>query len=202
MRDIKPIIGLLILLFSTILFAKSIKSSQRDDVEMWKDKVLNKKVQLKLLRQVLAQENLDTHYPEIQLSFVNEMSNRYKLYSLIYYIDGVRSYSYVAPDSLESASRTPANTAPTNFTTSLSPGTHQVKVVAYYLGNDSGVFSYLSEYKVRTENVEEVKIERGKNLNVNVFGYEKGSLLTDFKERPAIRITASENLKEDEKSKE
>ena len=67
------------------------------------------------------------------------------------------------------------------------PGNHQISVRLNYRGHGFGVFSYLDGYKFRVEVSYTFSAEPGRVTVVRVVGFEKGGIMTDIKDRPAIR---------------
>jgi len=184
-----------LLIFSFVLVFSSLPAQAKgrsdggvaaDEVDRIKDQVLNRKTQLKLLRSILKEEEIETSYPSMDIKFTNEMSDRYRLHSLIYYIDGVRTYSFLAEEGSEGRKEASKNAG--KYSTTVAPGRHSVRIVAFYLGQDSGVFSYLSDYKVRTEALGDFQVNKGSDQKIEIVAFEKGGVLTDFKERPGLKI--------------
>ena len=169
----------------SILAEEAISFAQSDQMAELKDKVLNRKLQLSLVKQIIRTEDLDTQYPKLQFQFVNEMSNRYLLQSLEFFVGDSKVYSYFSDKNEEKKIKKQQHDV------NLPPGKHSIRVVAVYNGNDTGVFSYLSDYKVRSEGSIEVEVQKGEDQVLKIKGFEKGGILTDFKERPAIEITVS-----------
>jgi hypothetical protein len=179
-----------ILVFSMFpLSHASDKVAKTDRIKELKDKVLDRKLQLNLVRELIKRENLDTQYPVLSFHFNNKMSSRYLLVSLEYFVDESKVYSvYNDLNKLGNAEKVNDKKIE-NYNLNLSPGKHSVRVVAVYNGNDTGVFSYLSDYKVRSEGSVEIEVKRGEDIKLDVVGFEKGGLFTDFKERPGIKIS-------------
>ncbi|MFK8138878.1 MAG: hypothetical protein AB8E15_10995 [Bdellovibrionales bacterium] len=146
-----------------------------------KEKVVDRKLQLRLLQELISREKLDTEFPLLKIGFLDDMSDRYRLQSLTYYIDNSKVFSFFRDDK-------DGNLKLKDFRINLAPGEHNLKVVAEFLGNDTGVFSYLSDFKVRTEMLDQFQVVRGKNLNLRIKAFEKGNIFTDFKEKPALKI--------------
>lgn len=167
--------------------AKELTPGELDRMDSAKDAVLERKLQLSLVKQLIRTEDLETQYPKVEFQFVNEMSSRYLLQSLEFFVDSAKVYSFFSDQKQGQTAKQQ------NHELHLPPGKHQVRVVAIYQGNDTGVFSYLSDYKVRAESELEMQVEKGIGRKVKIRGFEKGGLLTDFKERPGLEI-AVDNL--------
>jgi hypothetical protein len=177
--------------------ARSDQPVVKDDIDRMKEDVVNKKAQMLLFKQLIKNEGIESTYPIVSISHVNEMSSRYKIYSMVYSIDGERVYSYYLEDN---AAKQPLNRETQVFKGPIIAGTHELTVDIVYKGNDSGIFSYINEYKIPTQLKRSFKVDKGQNLDVQIVGYEKGWALTDFKDRPDLKIkinspTASKALK-------
>jgi hypothetical protein len=157
----------------------------KENVERMKEDVLNKKTQMLLFRQLLKTEAFESSFPVINVVHVNEMSSRYKIFSLTYTIDEDRVYTYYMD---EPGANKALGREINVFKGPLVPGTHELTVDVVYRGNDSGVFSYINEYKIPAQIKSSFKVDKGQNVTVQVVGYEKGWALTDFKDRPDLRV--------------
>lgn len=176
---------IVIFIFSSFLSLRaeeSLSFAESDRMGELKDRVLDRKLQLNLVRQLIKTEDLDTQYPKLQFIFKNEMSNRYLLQSLEFFVNESKVYSFFSDPKEKDKKKLQRHDV------NLPPGKHEIRVVAIYNGNDTGVFSYLSDYKVRAEGKEEILVKKGQDQVLNIKGFEKGGVLTDFKERPAIEI--------------
>lgn len=157
----------------------------KDDVDRMKQEVINKKTQMMLFRQLLKAEAIESNFPIVTIVHVNEMSSRYKIHSLIYSIDKDRVYTYHAEDTV---GKQALGREISVFKGPLVPGSHEITIDVVYQGNDTGVFSYINDYKIPTQTKKSFKVDKGQNLDVQVVGYEKGWALTDFKDRPDLKV--------------
>lgn len=162
------------------------------EINRLKDAIINQKTQLKLFRQLMLNEGIQTAYPKISFNFKNKLSERYRVFSVSYFIDGVRSYSFINDNITDPTKK---SQLPDKFWRSLAPGRHSVKVSIGYMGNDTGIFSYLADYKVNMEAVKEFTFERGQNLHIDVIAYERGGIFTDFKERAQVELKIARSTK-------
>lgn len=160
------------------------------EVDKIKDSVLNTQLQLRIFKEILEKEGINQSYPEITIAFKNDLSERYKIFSVEYILNGVRTYYYQMPEA--SKRDVASKNKVQDFKTSLSPGPHTLQAVINFIGNDKGVFSYLSEYKVQVLNKKDVELERNKNYRVEVRTFEKGGLLADFKDKAKLSIAFQE----------
>ncbi|MBK9294555.1 MAG: hypothetical protein IPM57_08940 [Oligoflexia bacterium] len=164
---------------------KSDPSVISDDIERMKQEVLNKKTQMMLFKQLLKSEGIESNFPIVNIKHVNQMGVRYKIYSLTYTIDKDRVYTFHAEDNFTKQELSPETQV---FRGPLSPGLHELLVEVIYQGNDTGVFSYINDYKIPSQMKKLIKVDKGQNLDIQIVGYEKGWALTDFKDRPDLKI--------------
>jgi hypothetical protein len=157
----------------------------KENVDRMKEDVLNKKTQMLLFRQLLKSEAFESSFPVVTVVHLNEMSSRYKIFSLTYTIDEDRVYTYYMD---EPGANKALGREISVFKGPLVPGSHELVVDVVYRGNDSGVFSYINEYKIPAQIKTTFKVDKGQNATVQVVGYEKGWALTDFKDRPDLRV--------------
>ncbi len=165
--------------------SKSDSEVIKEDIDKMKEDVLNKKTQLMLFHQLLKSEAIESTFPIVTITHVNEMSSRYKIFSLTYLVDDDRVFTFYSD----------SNTGKQNFGREtkifkgpLVPGVHELKIDVVYQGNDTGIFSYINDYKIPTESKRSFKVDKGQNVAVQVVGYEKGWALTDFKDRPDLKV--------------
>lgn len=178
------------LIISSIVFANesvAIGGSseyQQIEVNRLKELALDNKTQMIMLQQLLLNEGTETAYPKLNIRFTNDFGRRYKIFSVQYFIDSVQVYSYI-PDKPNS------DISIKEFKSTLSPGKHNIKAVVSFAGNDSGVFSYLSDYKINIEKNQDFNLERGQDALIEIRTEEIGNMLTDFRERANIEIKVS-----------
>lgn len=158
-----------------------------DLIDRMKDDVLNQKSQMLLFRQLIVSENVEAMFPTVTIHHLNEMGSRYKIVSLVYTLDGETVYSYYGDQRDKKALGRKVQV----FKGPLVPGTHKLMVDVVYKGNDTGVFSYINDYKIPVHRERKLKVTKGRKLKVQVVGYEKGWALTDFKDRPVIKFKIS-----------
>jgi hypothetical protein len=165
--------------------AQGDKDFIKEEVNDQKEKVLNTKAQMNLYRQLLKAESIDPSFPKLNIKHINEMSSRYSIYSIAYTIDQDRVYTYYIEDNL---GKQAVGRETTVYKGALVPGPHELNVEVVYRGNDSGVFSYINDFKIPVNLKKTIELKKNQNLDVEVVGYEKGWALTDFKERPDLKI--------------
>ncbi|MCP4503008.1 MAG: hypothetical protein GY822_23980 [Deltaproteobacteria bacterium] len=67
-------------------------------------------------------------------------------------------------------------------------GSHTLTVNLVYRGNGNGLFSYLKGYTWRLKDSYTFTVEAGKQVFIQVHGFEQGNFTTELKDRPAIRF--------------
>jgi len=156
-----------------------------ENINDLKEKVIEKKTQMKLFRQLIKSEAIESSFPIVSITHVNEMSTRYKIYSLSYSIDSERIYTYYLDDNV---GKQPIGRETGVFKGPLTPGAHELTIDIIYQGNDNGVFSYINDYKTPVQSKKSFKVDKGQKLDIQVVGYEKGWALTEFKDRPDVKV--------------
>lgn len=155
------------------------------ETERLKQLVLEEKMQMQLLRFLTRKEGIGSGATRLTIDFASEMSERYKIYSLVYKLDGQVVYSFFYGDAVGKVAQ---ERKPRAFTQPLAPGSHVLEVQIVHTGNDTGVFSYLNDYKIMTEKKTSFEIRKETQTKIELVAFEKGWILTDFKERPDLRL--------------
>ena len=159
-----------------------------------KDSVLNTRLQIRMFQEILESEGINQSYPKVNISFSNTLGARYRIYSVEYIVDGVKSFYYQLPEeALRNVSSVQEKIQ--DFETTLAPGPHNIQAIVSYVGNDKGIFSYLSEYKVQMSEKQDLKLVKNNNYKIKIQAYEQGGLLADFKEKAKLKIAFSEIAK-------
>lgn len=163
------------------------KSVIKDEVDALKTEVLSQKTQTVILKDLLKKEGLDGSKRPLIISFQNTLGNRYLIDSLTYKLNGDIIYQYVAEEQADVApeKRTPK----TEIQTTVVPGPYSLEVLVVYRGNDTGVFSYLKDYRITRENRFQLDVKKVDQTRVEVQTFESGSLFADFKDRPQLKIS-------------
>ncbi len=190
----------LVFTYSTIWAANSDRKHEKEktkieqeSIEDLKLEVLNSKTQMKILKHLIRNEGVSKTYPKIKIVFKNKMGERYRLHSLNFRIDGEDMYSYFRDEEQE-ISREKVQIQP--FEGALAPGSHTLRVKVVYQGNDSGIFSYISDYKTKTEGQLNFALKKGTTTLIEVQSFEKGWMLTEFKDRPDLKVLVNGNVSE------
>ncbi len=167
-------------------FANSDENFTKAEINRLRDIVVNTKTQVQMFQQMVDVEGITTKYPEIKFQFENRLSSRYRIFTIEYFVDGLRVYFYQSAIAKNKPNE--KDEKPKDFVSSISPGKHKIKTVVTYIGNDSGVFSYLAEYKVRMSESQDIKVIRGTDVFVDVFTYEEGNILSSFREKAKLGL--------------
>jgi hypothetical protein len=200
------IIGVLITLVGLSFFAnaqtKSISKSQAEsETQLKKERindlkleVLNAKAQMTILKHLIRNEGVSKTYPKIKISFKNEMSDRYILHSVKYSIDGEDVYSYFRDEESKTDTDKVGKNSIPDFEGSVAPGSHNLVIRVLFQGNDTGIFSYISDYKTKAEGQLTFQVDKGTTTAIEVNSFEKGWMLTEFKDRPDLRVRLNGSL--------
>ena len=122
------------------------------------------------------------------ISHGNDMGASFRLVKLIYTLDGTQIFART-DDSAETLHKTKAFDI---FTGPISPGNHNLAMVATYRGHGYGVFEYLSKFTFTARNVAAFTASEGKITKVECKGYEKGGAATPMEKRAAIDCKVTE----------
>ncbi len=171
-------------------FINGDKTYVSNEVDKLRDGVLNTKLQLQMFNEIIKSEGINRYYPKLVIGFRNDLTERYKIFSVEYVIDGVKTFFYQM-DTSSSSRKTASQEDIQDFSTTISPGKHTVQVAVSFVGNDSGIFSYLSEYKIQVADDTTYSFEKNNDYKLNVRTYEYGGLLTDFKDKARLEVALS-----------
>jgi hypothetical protein len=162
-------------------YAIQIKNLE-EKVNELKERVFRSKARLTLLQETVLMGKIAG--AKINLLFSNEMGSSFRIESVSFSLDGTQIFSKINQDgSLENTDL--FEILPSS---SMVPGNHTISVYLVYRGNGFGIFSYLNQYKFKVKSSYTFYVEEGKITKVKIVAYEKGSLTTDLKDRPAIRF--------------
>jgi hypothetical protein len=167
----------------------------KENIEDMKMRVLEKKTQSLVFKKLLKSESFESNLPIVTINHSNEMSSRYVLSSMVYTLDNEQIFRYSSEDR---KNKSGVEKDLKIFKGPLAPGNHDLSVEIVYRGNDAGVFSYINDYKISSQTKKTFKIDKGQNLDVQIVSYEKGWILTKFKDRPDLKINfrSAESAKE------
>ena len=116
------------------------------------------------------------------ISHGNDMGASFRLVKLIYTLDGTQIFART-DDTGENLYKTKSFDI---FTGPISPGSHQLAMVATYKGHGYGVFEYLSKFTFTARNQSSFVSSEGKISRVECRGFEKGGAATPMEKRAAI----------------
>jgi hypothetical protein len=121
---------------------------------------------------------------EADIVFRNEMSNAFRVVSVLFVLDGA-VMKKEQDDTGELAAR---RTIPV-YDGTLTPGDHTLQVVVVFQGHGYGVFSYLRAHKYTTKHTHSFTVKEGKLARIEATAYEKGGVTTPIDQRPNVRFT-------------
>jgi len=146
-----------------------------------KEKVFRTKARLMNLQEMVIGGDI-TSGAKAVIVHRNEMGSSFYLESVTYALDGAPVYTKADLDGdLDKREEFEV------FNGRVVPGNHQVAVQMVFRGHGFGLFSYLKDYRFKTQSAYTLNAEPGKVITVKVIGYEKGGLTSELKDRPNIR---------------
>lgn len=160
-------------------------SAMTSQVDAMKTEVMSEKMQVLVLKDLLKKEGLDGSRKTLVIAFKNDLGKRYLVDSVTYKLNGEIIYQYVAED--RAAASVEKNTPQKQFETKVVPGPYNFEVQVIYRGNDSGVFSYVKDYRITREEKMAIDVKRSNLITVSAF--EKGGVFADFKDRPQLELS-------------
>jgi hypothetical protein len=122
------------------------------------------------------------------VSHDNDMGSSFHLVKLTYTLDGTQVFGRT-DDTGESLYKTKSFDI---FTGPISPGHHQLAMVATYKGHGYGVFEYLSKFTFTARNTSSFTSTEGQITRVECRGFEKGGASTPMEKRAAIDCKVTE----------
>ena len=146
-----------------------------------KEKIFRTKARLMNLQEMVIGGDI-TSGAKAVLVHRNDMGASFYLESVTYALDGAPVYSKVDAAG-DLADRHEFEV----FNGRIVPGNHQLSVQLNYRGRGYGLFSYLEGYRFKVRSSYTFKAEPGKALVVKVVGYERGGIIAELKDRPAVR---------------
>jgi hypothetical protein len=114
--------------------------------------------------------------------FQNDMSGAFRLTRALFVLDGAVQYNKQDDTgALSGQKQIPI------FKGSISPGDHTLQVLIRLRGHGYGVFSYLRGYQFEVKQSHSFTVTEGKQVDLDVIGWEKGGVTTPLEQRPAVR---------------
>lgn len=121
---------------------------------------------------------------EADIVFRNEMSNAFRVVSVLFVLDGaVMKKEQDDTGELAAKKTIPVYNGP------LTPGDHTLQVVVVFQGHGYGVFSYLRAHKYTTKHTHSFTVTEGKVARIEATAFEKGGVTTPIDQRPNVRFT-------------
>lgn len=163
------------------------KSVVKEQIDALKTEVLSQKTQTVILKDLLKKEGLDGSKRPLIIGFKNTLGNRYIVDSVTYKLNGEVIYQFISDEQtdVKPELRQPKN----EIQTTVVPGPYSLEVLIVYRGNDTGVFSYLKDYRITRENRFKLDVKKVNETRVEVQTFESGSMFSDFKDRPQLKIS-------------
>lgn len=163
-------------------------SAMSNQVDAMKTEVMSEKFQILVLKDLLRKEGLDGSRKSLVIAFKNDLGKRFIVDSVTYKLNGEIIYQYVSEDrALASSAK---NTPLKQFETKVVPGPYNLEVQVIYRGNDTGVFSYVKDYRITREDKMVIDVKKANQIVVSA--YESGGVFADFKDRPQLKISQTE----------
>lgn len=162
-------------------------SAISSQVDAMKTEVMSEKTQVLVLKDLLKKEGLDGSRKSLVIAFKNDLGKRYLVDSVTYKLNGEIIYQFVAEDrAIASGDK---NSPQRQFETKIVPGPYTFEVQVIYRGNDSGVFSYVKDYRITREEKTTIDVKKANQIVVSAF--ESGGVFADFKDRPQLKVTSN-----------
>lgn len=121
---------------------------------------------------------------EADIVFRNEMSNAFRVVSVLFVLDGA-----VMKKEQDDTGELAARRMIPVYDGTLTPGDHTLQVVVVFQGHGYGVFSYLRAHKYTTKHTHSFTVKEGKLARIEATAYEKGGVTTPIDQRPNVRFT-------------
>jgi hypothetical protein len=145
--------------------------------------------QLKARVQMLKEQTIGGGVgAQAMITHSDQMGASFRLVKLIYSLDGAQVFAR-SDEGAESMYKTRNFDV---FSGPISPGNHNLQVVATYRGHGYGVFEYLTKFTFTARGNASFTTGEGKISKVECKGYEKGGAATPMEKRPAIECKVSE----------
>jgi len=117
------------------------------------------------------------------VNHVNEMGDEvFKLISVEYLVDAQPIFQKADPGELAAAREIEV------FNNNIGPGSHKLSVQMVFQGLPAWIFSYVKAYKFKVSSNCDFMAEQGKIVTVRVVGFDKGGWLSQFEDRPSIKV--------------
>jgi hypothetical protein len=139
--------------------------------------------QLKARVQMLKEQTLGGGVgAQATIDHADQMGASFRVTKLVYSLDGTQVFAR-SDEAGESMYKTKAFDI---FSGPITPGNHNLQIVATYRGHGYGVFEYLSKFTFTARGNQAFVAGEGKIAKVDCRGYEKGGPTTPLEKRPAV----------------
>lgn len=166
--------------------AKNINTSAISaQVDALKTEIMSEKVQVIILKDLLKKEGLDGSRKSLIIAFENNIGKRYLIDSVTYKLNGEIIYQFVAENRMIANAK--LEVPQEKFEYKIVPGPYKFEVQVVYRGNDTGVFSYIKDYRVVRESSLNLEVKNEDRITVSAF--ESGGVFADFREKPQLKIS-------------
>ncbi len=122
------------------------------------------------------------------IAHANEMGSSFRLTKLIYTLDGTQIFVRT-DETAESLYKTKSFDI---FAGPISPGNHNLAIVATYRGHGYGVFEYLSKYTFNAKGGQSFTAGEGKISKLDCKGFEKGGATTPLEKRASVECKVAQ----------
>jgi hypothetical protein len=160
-----------------------------DRVQRLKEQIFRSKARLSLLAETVLNRKIAGS--KAAISFRNEMGGSFRLMKATFLMDGAPIFN-----KSDDAGSLAEQEVVTLFDGPVMPGEHTLSVVLLYRGHGFGIFSYLSGYQFTTKSSRTFTVNEGKEIKLEVVGFEKGDATTPLEDRPDVRYIV--NIVDDE----
>ena len=145
--------------------------------------------QLKARVQMLKEQTLGGGVgAQASIDHADQMGASYRLTKLIYSLDGAQVFAR-SDEAAEAMYKTRNFDI---FSGPISPGNHNLQIVATYRGHGYGVFEYLTKFTFTARGNASFTTGEGKISKVECRGFEKGGAATPMEKRPAIECKVTD----------
>jgi hypothetical protein len=146
-----------------------------------KESILRSKARLNLLAEAILETPGLVHSRAV-IKHKNELGSAFRMIKAVYGLDGGPIFNRL--DERGSLSKRKQIKL---YDGLIVPGEHILSVKIELRGHGYGIFSYLKGYKFKVSSSHTFNAPEGKTITLTVVIYEKGSITTDLRERPAVR---------------
>lgn len=122
------------------------------------------------------------------IAHADQMGSSFRLIKLVYSLDGTQVFART-DEAAESLYKTKAFDI---FAGPISPGNHNLQILATYRGHGYGVFEYLTKFTFTAKGQATFTTGQGKISRVQCRGFEKGGAGTPMEKRPAVECKVTE----------